>query len=151
MALAVVLPAVLGPVSACGSSEADVPTRVASSSYSCTAAARDRLPELRRLVADTVTDLAGRPKPTDYCDSGMDAGVEFHVHGTLAQAEAAISRALGCDRPTRTPGAIGPELVHRCHHGALWFSATLSQYLPVGSQGGPSVLGEASLIEAPAG
>ncbi|MGN6250535.1 MAG: hypothetical protein ACTHNS_01840 [Marmoricola sp.] len=142
--------AILGPcvllLAGCGSAEKAPPTTVTSDAYSCTGAGLARLGDLRAAVRHAVPQRASGPRVRDYCDGGLDAGVELTVAGTLDQVQPVIHRALGCGAPRQRPAATGRSVVMRCHVRDLEIQVTLSPYLPADDPHGPSTLGEATLV-----
>lgn len=135
----------------CGSTSADPePTTVVSHKYSCTDAALAQQKAMRTIVAQQVDDLVGRPKLTDYCDTGMDAGVEFRMRGESADVAPEIASVLACGSATYSRVALGRQANYRCHDDKLWFRLSLVQYLPASDPKGPVVLGVAVLVTPPA-
>lgn len=135
----------------CGSTSADPePTTVVSHEYSCTDAALAQQKTMQKIVARQVDDLVGRPKLTNYCDTGMDAGVEFRVRGESAEVAPELASTLSCGSATYSRVALGKQANYRCHDDKLWFRLSLVQYLPASDPKGPVILGVAVLVAPPA-
>jgi hypothetical protein len=143
-------------VAGCGSGSsaaepgADAST-IASTSFTCTLPALERQRQVRAAVGRQVADLQRRPQLTNDCDHGLDAGVEFHVSGSVARIVPAVTSSLSCTDPKFSRSALGRRTTLQCHVGDLWLRVTLDPYLPADAPKGPSVLGAAYLMEGPGG
>jgi hypothetical protein len=140
----------------CGSSSsstdpgADAST-IASTKFSCTAPALQQQRQLRAAVGQKVSDLQGHARLTNDCNHGLEAGVEFHLSGTVAEVVPTVTSGLSCTDPSVSESALGRRTTLRCHVDDLWMRVTLDPYLPADDPRGPSVLGAAYLMKVPQG
>lgn len=141
--LAALMPLLLA---GCGHHDPQAPATVSSASYSCTHAALAQLPGLRQAVMRAVPHAVTPPRIRNYCDRGLEAGVEFSRAGTVTTSVPAVRRALHCGRPDHRAGPTGRTAVLTCRVAGLSFRLTLAPYLSAGDPHGPTVLGEASLL-----
>ncbi|WP_310964959.1 hypothetical protein [Nocardioides terrisoli] len=132
----------------CGGTRSE-PTTIKSHQFSCTDQALAQRTALRRLIAGKVDAIIGRPRLTDYCSGGMDAGVELHLRGVTADVADGVAAALHCDQATHARVALGRQTSYRCHVGGMWLEVRLVQYLPPKDPHGPQVLLDAALVAPP--